>query len=119
MEWYLLIEDATGLVVEATVGGPYFTFDEDIYLQMDRWLAFFQDYYDIEIPSAQEGLLYSPPWRFLMAFDPGDGLEGRCELVLDMYSGVASFFFSNAGQWDIAPPPENEVTFDAGPMQKR
>ena len=119
MEWVLLIEDATGLVVEATVGGAYFTVDEDIYLQMDRWLTFFQDYYGIEIPSVQEGLLYSPPWRFLMAFDPGDGLEGQCELVLDMYNGVASFFFTNAGQWDNVPVPEGEVTFDAGPMQKR
>lgn len=120
MEWYLLIEDATGLVVEATVGGVYFNYDEDVYRQMERWRSFFQDYYGIEIPSIQEYAVDNGwLWQFFLPFDPQDGLGERCVLELDLYDGVASFFFSDAGQWDIEPPPKDEVIFDAGPMQKR
>lgn len=108
MDWYLLIEDATGLAAEATVGGTYFTYEEDVYRQMDRWRSFFQDYYGIEIPSVQENAFDGGwLWRFFLPFDPQDGLEERCALELDLYDSVASFFFSDAGQWDIELPPSS------------
>lgn len=108
MEWYLLIEDATGLAAEATVGGTYFTYDEDVYRQMERWRSFFQDYYGIEIPAVQESAFDNNwLWQFFLSFDPQDGLEERCALELDLYDSVASFFFSDAGQWDIELPPSS------------
>ena len=108
LDWYLLIEDATGLAAEASVGGTYFTYDEDVYRQMERWRSFFQDYYGIEIPSVQEDAFDGGwLWRFFLPFDPQDGLEERCALELDLYDSVASFFFSDAGQWDIELPPSS------------
>lgn len=102
MEWYLLIEDATGLAAEATVGGTYFNYEEDVYRQMDRWRSFLQDYYGIEIPAVQEDVFDGGwLWRFFLPFDPQDGLEERCALELDLYDSVASFFFTEAGQ--LAP----------------
>lgn len=102
MDWILLIEDATGLMAEATVGSAYYAYAEDVFRQMERWRSFFQDYYGVEIPAIQESAVDDGwVWQFLLTFDPRDGLEEWCALGLNLYDGVASFFFTEAGQ--LAP----------------
>lgn len=120
-DWYLLVEDATGLAVEASVGSALYAGKEAPYAQMDSWVNFFQDYYGIQIPAVQDN---SPDadrvWQFLMPFDPQDGQGKRCALVLTLYDGVSYFTFLDPGWPDAEPaPPEDEVIFDAGSMQKR
>lgn len=101
MDWILFIEDATGQMAEATVGGAYYAYAEDVYRQMERWRSFFQDYYGIEIPAIQESAVDDGwVWNFLLPFDPRDGLEEWCALGLSLYDGVATFFFTDAGQME-------------------
>lgn len=104
----ILIDDATGMAVSAEVPIPVPDWEsrEGIYITLDQWIAFLQDYYGIELLSIENtaGLVvdenmaaagkwdYSIPFaHFWVTFELGDDL-GFCAWNIWFQDGNISIF---------------------------
>ena len=104
----ITIDDATGMAVSAEVpiSVPDYESKEGIYITLDQWTTFFQDYYSIELISIENTAEivvdknmsaagkwdYSIPFaHFLVTFELGEDL-GFCERNIWFQDGNISIF---------------------------
>ena len=95
-ETFIIIEDTTGKAVRIlTKNMPMDSnnMEEDIFIQLEKWYVFLQDYYDIELTETKEGGYRSSgslPASFVMCFSSKDGASDY-ELNLKITDGCTFF----------------------------
>ena len=93
---FITIEDTTGEAVRIltkTMPMDSSNMEEDIFIQLEKWYVFLQDYYDIELTEAKEDAYRSSgslPASFVMCFSSKDGTTD-CELNLNITDGYTFF----------------------------
>ena len=95
----ILVDDATGLAVAGYIPSPHVP-TEELYMRMERWRAFFRDYYELEITLIKDQSYDDLP-RFLFIINPGDGL-GELGIMVRMF-----YFEMDFSPWleEDEPPP--------------
>lgn len=82
-DYYLWLDDASGKVFMIEVAAPVTKVDEDVYVRMENWRSFIEDYYSTEVQDIRE-MWYDNAAEFHFTLPLGEG-EEPVSLTLRIY----------------------------------